>query len=333
MPSPSRTRRRVALWVSLTLLAGVASTTAAAGAAPVPRDPAAERLLGCLDLTRILIRTPNGVLRTNYSPSTEDDTTFLARGTTWRPNLRTYPIGIDSGASRTCWMGGEVLGSIPPKMTWEDAHAYNQPCARIVATGWMVVDGLRCDNTDDGFRPRESSVGAQNVTMTVHDTYFTRMHDDCMENDGIIGGVLRDNLWQGCNTGISEQPGSGPFSQPDGEQLVLDHMLMGLRLSPHESGLGENALFKWSSSANDLVIKCSIFKVDRRSLNGPSAMAVPGIVDDRSCPRDPTRLVWLGRGEYPGDLPHGIRVTTRIQVWKHAVTAWKCHHGYQVHGC
>jgi hypothetical protein len=198
-----------------------------------------------------------------------------------------------------------------------------------------VVEGLRCDNTDDGIRPRETSLGNQDVVMTIEDTYLHNIRDDCLENDAIIGGVLRDNLWDGCNTGISERPSAsqGSFTQPPGETLVLDHMTMGLQITPHEEGPGENALFKWSSSANELVIKCSMFKVDAVSLNGAGVMDIPGVIDDSACPGQPTTLVWLGGGTYPGDLPSGIIVSSDVNVWDAAVADWKCRHGIPAPGC
>jgi hypothetical protein len=298
----------------------------------LPPAASAVTRASCFGAGRTTVRTPNRVLTSNYAPHTSDDTTFVAEGTTWRPGLRTYPIGIDSTAARLCWLDGYVDGPIPDSMTWEDAHRFNQPCVRIVARGWLLVDGLRCEATDDGLRPREIREGADNLRMTVRNTYLRGIRDDCLENDGVIGGLLQDNLWQGCNTGISEQPDDA-FSQPRREALVLDHMLMGLAVSRHRGGAGENSLFKWSRSANRVVIRCSILKVDRVSLNGAKAMDVPGRIDDAACPNRPTTLVWLGRGSYPGDLPRGMNVVRRIEVWADAVTAWKCRHGYQTDGC
>jgi hypothetical protein len=299
-----------------------------------PVAPSVAPTTSCVGAGRTIVRPPAGTL-TRYVPPPADDVTYDASGSTWRPDLSTYPINLDPGGERLCWLGGEVDGSIPADITWEQAHELNQPCLRIVATGWMVVDGLRCHNTDDGLRPRETDTGAQDVAMTIRDTYLTDMHDDCLENDAIIGGVLRDGLWDGCSTGISERPSAdqGSFSQPPGEALVLDHMLIGLEVFPHESGPGENALFKWSDSANDLIIKCSMFKVDEVSLNGTDAMAIPGVIDDRACPGRPTTLVWLGGGPYPGALPSGIDVTSDVSVWNSAVTDWKCRHGVPAPGC
>jgi hypothetical protein len=91
--------------------------------------------------------------------------------------------------------------------------------------------------------------------------------------------------------------------------------------------MGENALFKWSSSGNRVVIKCSIFKVDAVSLNGTDAMALPPgtTVDDSGCPDRPSTIVWLGPGDYPA--PHaGLRVVSDVQVWNDAVQAWKSAH-------
>jgi hypothetical protein len=330
VPRPVSRRGRTA--VTALILLAVTSPTAWAQAGHGVTQPRLTTQ-GCFGTGRNVLTTPKGTITAKYSPDPPSDTTFDARHSTWRPDLSTYPIGVDTTSSRICWYGGAVFGSIPSGMTWEDAHSYNQPCIRIVSREWMRVEGIRCDDTGDGFRPRETSTGAQNVTMTVRNTYFTRIHDDCLENDGVIGGLLQNNLWSGCNTGISEQPGGGSFSQPSGERLVLDHMLMGLWITPHQGGAGENSLFKWSSSANDLVIKCSIFKVDALSLNHAVAMAIPATINDSACPNDPTTIVWLGGGPYPGDLPAGVRVTSQIDVWTRAATAWKCAHGYKTTGC
>jgi hypothetical protein len=151
----------------------------------------------------------------------------------------------------------------------------------------------------------------------------------------VIGGVVRDSLWDGCNTGISERPsqGMGEFPQPPGETLTLDHLAMGLEISLHERGPGESTLFKWSDSANRLVIMCSTFKVDAVSLNGPEAMEIPGVIDDSACPDHPTTLVWLGGGPYPAPVPAGLMVTSDVSVWDAAVADWKCRHGFAALGC
>ena len=260
-----------------------------------------------------------GVTSTAYPPSSDRNSSIFA-------------LGHGTAAARTCFVGGALNGTADDNQTWEYYHAnYNAACLLLAATDWMQVRDLRCDNVEDGLRPRETVDNANNVSMYVSGTYFTRVRDDCLENDGVIGGVLYDNLWEQCNTGISERPSSamGSWTSPPGETLTLDHMLIGLYQTPHAEGVGENALFKWSSSASKLVIKCSVFKVDAVSLNGRDAMKIPDgtVIDDSACPNHPSTIVWLGQGGYPAATA-GLHVTTDVGVWDTAVAQWKCAHRY-----
>jgi hypothetical protein len=271
------------------------------------------------------------------APTAGDHTTYDLTGVTSTayPATRSpFALGTDRPGTNTCVIGGTVLGGAVDGQPWELYHAdYNAACVTIVARGWAQVRGLRCDNVEDGIRPEESAPNANDASVYVTGTYLTRIRDDCIENDFVLGGLLQDNLWEQCNTGVSERPpGGASFTSPPSETLTLDHMLIGLYQTPHEKDgrptRGENALFKWSSSANHLVIKCSIFKVDARSLNGADAMAVPPgtVVDDRQCPDNPSTIVWLGGGRYPAPTA-GMRVVSDPSVWTQAIATWKAAHG------
>jgi hypothetical protein len=265
-----------------------------------------------------------------------DNTTFDVTGVTSTayPSTRSpFALGTGRPAVNACLLGGIVLGRAEDSQPWELYHSdYNAACVKIIARGWGQVRGLRCDNVEDGIRPEESTGNANDAAIYVSGTYLTRIRDDCLENDFTLGGLLQDSLWEECNTGISERPAGGAsWTSPPSETLTLDHMLIGLYQTPHEKNgptTGENALFKWSSSANHLVIKCSLFKVDARSLNGTDSMAVPPgtVVDDSQCRDQPSTIVWLGGGRYPAPTA-GMRVVTDRSVWTDAVAAWKAAHG------
>jgi hypothetical protein len=265
-----------------------------------------------------------------------DNSTYDLTGVTstaYPATRSVFAVGTTVAGQRTCLLGGTILGRADDRQTWDLYHgSYNAACVKILARDWMQVRGLRCDNVEDGIRPEESSVNANNASVYVSGTYLTRIRDDCLENDYTLGGLLQDNLWEQCNTGVSERPsGHRSWTTPAAETLTLDHMLIGLYQTPHDENgktvLGENALFKWSSSGNRVIIKCSTFKVDAVSLNGTDAMALPPrtAVDDSQCPDHPSTIVWLGGGDYPAPAP-GLRVVTDRAVWDDAVSAWKSAH-------
>jgi hypothetical protein len=206
-------------------------------------------------------------------------------------------------------------------------------CATVVALEWAQVHGMRCHGTGDGFRPQEGGRNLNRTQFLISGTYLTNLADDCLENDFTLGGLVRDSLWESCFTGVSERPAAanGSWTSPADETLTLDHVLIGLRSMPHASdlGTGPNSLFKWSTSANKLVIKCSLFFVPAASVNGIDSMAIPPgtVVDDSACPGNPSTIVWLGGGAYPAPTA-GMRVVADPAVWTGAVAHWKATHGY-----
>jgi hypothetical protein len=288
--------------------------------------------------TVVAAASPGIVLTDQWEePSPPDDVTYDLTGVTstaYPASHSVFAVGVERPARRTCVIGGTVMGQADDAQTWDYYHdEYNAACVKILARQWMQVHGARCDNVEDGIKPQESGVNANNARFLVEGTYLSRIRDDCMENDYTVGGALVDNLWEQCNTGISERPsGDRQWRTPPTETLVLDRMLIGLYETPHvedgETVMGENALFKWSPSGNRVVIKCSVFKVDSVSLNGEEAMAMPPgtVVDDSACPDHPSTIVWLGGGEYPA-WTAGLRVVDDLEVWTDAVSAWKAAHG------
>lgn len=271
------------------------------------------------------------------SPTPRDDVTFDLTGVTstaYPATRSVFEVGADKPALRTCIVGGTVQGTTDPAQTWDYYHdEWNAGCVKIVARDWSQVRDLRCDSVEDGIVVKESAENANNTSIYVSGTYLSGIRDDCLENDFTVGGLLHDNLWEGCHTGISERPWRGDWSTPDDEVLTLDHMLIGLYETPKEDDgrvvMGHNSIFKWSDSGNRVVIRCSIFKLESRSINGVDSMAMPPgtVVDDSGCEDNPSTIVWLGRGDYPGETA-GMRVVRDEDVWTDAVQEWKSAHGH-----
>jgi hypothetical protein len=211
--------------------------------------------------------------------------------------------------------------------------AYDGDGLRISGRGGYVVDGLRVDNVEDGVAPRgtENRYPKDGDGFVMRNLYFTYIRDDCVENDDIAGGVIADSLFDGCYTGVSERPGSGNpqlnHPAPRGETLLLDHVLLRLQAMPgprdsqDQKVLGHGQLFKWSPVANSLVLKHSVFLVEKAPNSTSYFPFPPGTVTE-----DVT-IVWLGSGDFGWAVPRGTTVTRNRSVWDRARAVWLTRHG------
>ena len=176
--------------------------------------------------------------------STPDGVTYDLTGVTSTayPSTRSpFALGTTNAGLRTCVVGGIVHGRATPR--------HLEPLPRHVQRGlredhrrdWMQVRGLRCDNVEDGIRPEESAVNANNALIYVSGTYLSHIRDDCIENDYTVGGLLQDSLWEQCNTGLSPnaRPAAGrgrrrlrdPDPRPHADRPVPDAAYKGGRPS------------------------------------------------------------------------------------------------------
>jgi hypothetical protein len=232
--------------------------------------------------------------------------------------------GQNPAAMHLCILGGTVIGQQPRSLTWQQMKhqpGYDGDGLRINGAGWYVVDGLRVDNVEDGISPFGDGFVGRNL-------YFTYIRDDCIENDAISGGYVSDSLFDGCFMGLSERPSKGfsPTPAPPGETFTLDGVLLRLQPMPQDDtpdGLGNGQLFKWSRWANHLVLRDSVFLVERASVNGTRSMRFPPGTAAQN-----VTLVWTGPGDYPAPVPPGVRVTRDRGVWERARSAWLARHGY-----
>jgi hypothetical protein len=262
-----------------------------------------------------------------------NDTTYDLRGlrSVAFPEQSLYPLsfgdvrhGRPTGAvaEGLCIIGGTVVGQQPRSLTWQQVKDFHDGDGlRVQAGGWYLVDGLRVDNVEDGISPfGDGFVG--------RDLYFTYIRDDCIENDAVSGGIVADSLFDGCSMGLSERPSKGfqPTPPSAGETFTLDGVLLRLQPMPRDDaddGLGHGQLFKWSRWANHLVLRNSVFLVERVSMNGRKSMRFPdGTVAEN------VTLVWTGPGSYPAPVPAGVRVTKDRSVWDATRRAWLARHGY-----
>jgi hypothetical protein len=173
--------------------------------------------------------------------------------------------------------------------------------------------------------------------VSISGVYMTYIRDDCIENDWIVNVTIRDSLLDGCYTGTSQRPDPemNPRPAPPGERFTLDRVLMRLQPMPYSrakarcpenliGNKGNGGFFKWSEYANKLVVRNSVLMAVTASVNCRRVMNFPTNAKYHN-----VTLIWLGPGDYPGDLPSsGVRVTRDVRIWERARAAWLKRHGY-----
>jgi hypothetical protein len=313
------------------------------GAAGVAKSRVASRgVSGATSLASCLANEVvklDGTYHTEYRDAlTSPRTTFDARTATFDsyPFTSLYPFGLGKTTAPTnvCVLGGLVRGRQPRTLTWQQMKThYDGDALRIAGNDWYIIDGLRVDNVEDGVAPRgtDEVYPKDGDGFVLRNLYMTYIRDDCVENDDIAGGLIYDSLFDGCYTGISERPTDGNAQwnhpAPAGETLTLDHVLLRLQAmpGPYESAgasiFGHGQLFKWSNVANELVIRDSVFLVERKP-NSPSYFPFPAGTITQN-----VTIVWLGGGKFKWKVPPGTRVVTDRAVWDSARADWLNRHG------
>ena len=249
-----------------------------------------------------------------------DDVRVDARTASWTG--LSFPVNVASKPG-LCWTGGTVKGlldEITPWTTWHSTSAF------YVNGDRAVVENLRADNYGDGIRFTPN--GTKNWTL--RGVHFSKMHDDCVENDRLEGGLVEDVLLDGCYVAFSARPGNSFQDQVNGSgrTVTVRNSLVRLRrqvsvykgVSPSSGGF-----FKVESDLLAInvswVVENNIFRAD-----GPSGIATLCLNLNGKFTARNNIMVWLGEGNYPCTLPPGWRLTRDKSVWDNAVADWKARH-------
>jgi hypothetical protein len=352
-PSPSRRRRTEILVLVLLLVAG--AVVAKIVLEPEPRPPEVitpestippprlvpneqvmeARADACLSGTRRRagrIARVVGAVRTYRLNAIPDNKTYDLRQAriVGYPASNTYPLALgkrDPG-KYTCVLGGTIVGRQSRTLSWQVMKRSHDGDGLNLRSHGGVVDGIRVGNVEDGI----GTIGGDPEGIFIRNAHMSYIRDDCIENDSVVGLIVKDSLLDGCYFGLSERPGAGsrPSSSPENEQTLLDGVLLRLQPMPYDrrdarcaaDGRGTGGFFKWSAFANKLVVRNSVLLAERLAARCRGAMHFPGGASFEN-----VTLVWLGPGDYPGNLPAtGVTVTRDRSVWDRAKADWLLRH-------
>lgn len=298
----------------------VALTADAAGSFPCADSMAiVERLAGPQDTESWTVRPGSGEgvdLR---------EAVFTSHGRT--------AIRVRGEAENVCVAGGTVIGDWDLCASWRDLKNENHACLSF-ETNRTSIQGLHCFNTHDGIRPRSpngpQSEPAGGEGFDIAHVWLEYIRDDCIENDTVASGVIRDSLLDGCFAGISVRPGK---KRPDLSDvtITLDHVLLRLEAMPHPNrsviatvdgiDYGHLAILKTYDGGPGWVIRDSVFVVQGDS----HSRLTQGFEKLRECSNN--TIIWLGEGPFPDAYPDDcFTLTTDVTVWEKAVADWHARH-------
>ena len=247
----------------------------------------------------------------------------------------TSPICAEVGSDASLgaeieWLGGLFLGRVPTRWTWDQAHSYGGAAIKSYSRGLTTYSYLRVHNIEDGIKPQQ--VAANIGSWILHDSYFSAIRDDCIEDDDFMPGAVQDCLMDGVRAFISEQNESRSLfaSIGPGESRFINVARCYVRIHTANAGNdGPGYFFKWQGRGvqnHTPVIADSVFALAQEPAEGWDAAGFPPdavfIGTNYVC--------WLGPGAYPGPAPAAVTVLTGDQaysMWTGVRNAWLTAHG------
>ncbi len=248
--------------------------------------------------------------------------TLKAVGAIWT-RVGDYQVSFLGDATGACMVGGVMIGEWPDSDRWSKWHyraglRFSQP--------EFTVFGVHVVNAGDGIKPRDGAGGTAQ-DFDIEGSWIQHVHDDCIENDYVHTGLIRDNLLDGCYVMFSSRPAS---SSLDGRHnlMVIDHnvgALEPMRSVYSGPSPGTGGFFKWSSQAPPVVLTNNVFMArqppNHGTLEPPTGpLACSGNV-----------IVWEGAGAFPATAAWQSRcpdtvITSNAARYDNAKAAWLSHH-------
>ncbi|MSO38088.1 MAG: hypothetical protein EXQ69_07545 [Acidimicrobiia bacterium] len=232
-----------------------------------------------------------------------------------------YAIYFDTAGEGSCWLGGKTAGPWGISTTWA---RYHDTAGFAFGGPYFSLEDFQTFNYGDGIRVRDDAAG-----FAIRGAYMSYIHDDCVENDRLVSGLVTDSLLDGCYVGFSARPSDGDVADGRTNTWTITNTLVRLQAMPSVYGgtaPGHGGFFKWdneSARSPKLVIRDSIFRADQNT-NSQDLQLPAGY--DVTCSNN--KMVWLGTGSFPGTLPSCFTITTNRSVWDQAVATWRNTHTY-----
>ena len=254
-------------------------------------------------------------MRETFRPSPlarYDNVLADARGVVWRPRQPRSGLGVLRYAvaftgTDNCWIGGKIVGTGESSLT--------APSAMAVGTGY------RTSNTEiyliDISKTLEGIwVGTDGFNLRLENILLSEIQDTCVIADH-DGDLIVDNVFFDRCARVVKL-----VSQSAGSTLTIRNSLIRINnaLNVRTAGRLFNGRAIESEAQvyfeNNIVVTAA--ELDARSLS----------ILETNC--SDNSLIWVGEGDYPGDLPGCFTVVKGKEAWRAARLAWMTQHQAQL---
>lgn len=248
--------------------------------------------------------------------------TLRAVGATW-VGVGDYQVSFLGNAPGACMVGGTMFGEWPDSDRWSKWHY--RAALRFSQPDFTVV-GVHIVNAGDGIKPKDEAGGAAQ-DFDIEGSWIQHVHDDCIENDYVHTGTIRDNLLDGCYVMFSSRPASSKLNGRS-NIVVIDRnvgALEPMRSVYSGPSPGTGGFFKWSSPAPAVALTNNVFMA-RQPPNHNTLEPPPGPL---LCSGNV--IVWEGAGAFPDAAAWRARcpdtvITPDAARYDEAKAAWLSKH-------
>ena len=235
-----------------------------------------------------------------------------ARGVVWRPRERLRGPGVARyvvafNGTENCWIGGKIVGTAESSPT--------APSAVAVGIGYATSDTalylLDIRKTLNGIW-----IGRDGFDLRLENILFAEIKDTCIVADH-QGHLIVENVFlRNCARVVKWA------SQSAGSTLTIRNSL--IRINNARQVRARGRLF----NGNVLVSDARVYFEDNVVVTAAALDARSLALLEANC--SDNTLIWLGKGDYPGELPGCFTVLKGGKAWREARAAWMKQHKKQL---
>ncbi len=242
--------------------------------------------------------------RSASPPASYDSVLVDARGVVWRPHKRVQGIGVARytvafNGTESCWLGGKIVGTGTSSQTAPSAMAV----ATEHATDETALYLLDITGTLNGIW-----IGRQTFDLKLGDILFSNIKDTCIVADHRGDLLVNKVFLQNCARVIKW------LRQSAGSTLTIRNSLIRINNRPNVRTKGRLFNPNVLASAASVYFERNVVAT-AAALNPRDLSIIAG-----NCSRN--TLIWLGNGDYPGDLPGCFTVVKGQKAWRNIREAW-----------